>query len=156
MYHDIFGLPGDSLPLTELVSHRIILKDDIPVNIITSEGIKPNPNKINAVKDFKRPTNQKEVKSFLGLSGYYRKFIMNFSTIAKPLIELTKKDQPFNWTNECDESFKILKELLCSSPVLRYRDYDKDFTLTTDASNVGLGAVLSQDGHPICYISRTY
>lgn len=124
-------------------------------HLITAEGVKPNPNKINAVQDFKIPSNQKQVKSFLGLSGYYRKFIMNFSTIAKPLIELTKTDQPFNWTDKCDESFKKLKKLLCSSPVLRYPDYDKEFTLTTDASNVGLGGVLSQEGHPICYISRT-
>ena len=104
--------------------------------------------------NFKRPTNVTEVKSFLGLAGYDRKFIQNFSSKAKQLTELTKDKTTFDWTSECEKSFKILKKELCSSPVLRYPDYKKEFTLTTDASNKGLGAVLSQEGHPCIY--RTY
>ena len=71
------------------------------------------------------------------------------------MVQLTKANQPFNWTSQCEQSFKKLKELYCLPPVLRYPDYNKEFILTTDASNVGLGAVLSQEGHPVCYISRT-
>ena len=124
-------------------------------HVITKDGVKPNPKKLEAVMNFKRPSNVTEVKSFLGLAGYYRKFIQNFSSKAKQLTELTKDKTTFYWTSECEKSFKILKNELCSSPVLRYPDYKKEFTLTTDASNKGLGAVLSQEGHPCYYISRT-
>ena len=89
------------------------------------------------------------------MTGYYRKFIQNFSTKAKPLIELTKKNHPFLWTQDCENAFILLKEHLIKAPVLQYPDFSKRFILTTDASNVGLDAVLSQDGHPCCYISRT-
>ena len=78
-------------------------------HLITEEGVKPNPNKLEAVRNFKRPSNATGIKSFLGLSGYYRKFIKNFSTIAKPLTDLTKKDKPFLWTSECETSFQRLK-----------------------------------------------
>ena len=124
-------------------------------HVITAEGVKPNSKKIEAVLNFKKPSNPTDVQAFLGLSGYYRKFIKNFSTRAKPLTELTKKNQPFYWTEACEKAFQDLKNCLCSSPVLRYPNYSKEFTLTTDASNVGLGGILSQDGHPCCYISRT-
>ena len=124
-------------------------------HVITSEGVKPNSEKIKAVVNFKLPTTPTEVKSFLGLSGYYRKFILNYSTIAKPLTELTKENSTFKWTIQCQNAFDDLKHLLCSAPVLRYPDFSKEFTLTTDASNTGLGAILSQEGHPCCYISRT-
>ena len=124
-------------------------------HIITAEGVKPNPAKTEAVKNFKQPKNVTEVQSFLGLAGYYRKFIKNFSHIAKPLTELTKKGNTFCWVEKHTKAFEQLKQLLCKAPVLRYPDYAKEFTLTTDASNVGLGAVLSQEGHPCCFISRT-
>ena len=124
-------------------------------HVITHEGIKPNPKKISAVKDFKIPKTPTDVKSFLGLAGYYRKFIKNFSKLAKPLTDLTKKDNPFRWTETQQTSLDTLKEKLCSAPVLAYPDYTKTFTLTTDASNEGISAILSQDGHPCCYISRT-
>ena len=96
-----------------------------------------------------------QIQSFFGLAGYYRKFIKNISRIAKPLTDLTKKDNPFKWINKYQEAFENLKEILCTAPVLRFPDCKKEFTLTTDASNVGLGAVLSQDGHLCCFISRT-
>ena len=87
--------------------------------------------------------------------GYYRKFIHNFSKIAKPLTDLTKKDTQFHWTDKQQLAFDTLKQKLCEAPILQHPDFDKTFTLTTDASNEGLGAILSQDGHPCCYISRT-
>ena len=124
-------------------------------HLITAKGVKPNPAKTEAVKNFKQPKDVTEIQSFLGLAGYYRKFIKNFSHIAKPLTELTKKNNTFYWTDKHTKAFNQLKELLCTAPVLRYPDYEKEFTLTTDASNIGLGAVLSQEGHPCCFISRT-
>ena len=123
-------------------------------HLITENGVEPNPNKLEAVKNFKKPINAKDVRSFLGLGGYYRKFIKNFSTIAKPLTDLTKKDHTFDWTPKCEESFQKIKNCLCSAPVLKFPDYQEQFILTTDASNVGLGAILSQKGHPIHYVSR--
>lgn len=124
-------------------------------HVITSEGISPNPKKIEAVNNFKVPRTPTEVKSFLGLAGYYRKFIKNLSKIAKPLTDLSEKDIPFMWTDRQQSSFEELKHKLCTAPVLGYPKYDEIFTLTTDASNEGIGAILSQAGHPCCYISRT-
>ncbi|XP_043474040.1 uncharacterized protein LOC122506110 [Leptopilina heterotoma] len=124
-------------------------------HLVTKDGIKPNPNKTKAVSEFKVPHNRTSLKSFLGLSGYYRKFIKNYSTIAKPLTELTKESKQFIWTPDCQKAFDTLKLSLCQAPVLKYPNFEKEFTLITDASNVGLGAILSQDGHPCYYISRT-
>lgn len=124
-------------------------------HIITHEGIKPNPKKIEAVREFKIPKNPTGVKSFLGLAGYYRKFIRNFSKIGKPLTDLTQKDIPFHWTDKQQDSFQTLKDALCKAPVLAYPNFNETFALTTDASNEGIGAVLSQNDHPCCYISRT-
>ncbi|CAK9829637.1 Retrovirus-related Pol polyprotein from transposon 17.6 [Anthophora retusa] len=113
-------------------------------HVITAEGVKPNPKKLEAVKNFKLPKTPTDIKSFLGLAGYYRKFIRNFSKIAKPLTDLTKKDTPFRWTEKEQNSFDTLKEKLCSSPVLKFPNFNEQFVLTTDASNEGLGAILSQ------------
>ena len=96
-------------------------------HIIRKEGLKPNTKKLEAVRNFKTPT---EVKSFLGLAGYYKKFIKKISSIAKPLIELTKKNKIFDWTSNCEKSFQNLKQCLYSAPVLRYPDFEKEFTLT--------------------------
>ena len=128
-------------------------------HLITAEGILPNPAKISAVKEFRNPTNVKEVRQFLGIAGYYRRFVPNFSKVAGPLHDLTKQDVQFQWTPQCQESFDQLKVLLTSPPVLAYPDFEQKFTLYTDASGQGLGAVLEQqvDGHPhpIAYASRS-
>ena len=124
-------------------------------HFITSYGVKPSPDKIASVKNFEVPQTPKKVKSFSGLAGYYRKFIKHCSLIAKPLTDLTKKKVLFEWTTHCQKSFDTLKEKLCTAPVLKYPDYKKSFTLTTNESNVGLDAVLSQEQHPVRYISRT-
>lgn len=123
-------------------------------HVISSEGVSPNPEKLSAVQDFRRPSNVKEVQSFLGLCGYYRKFIKNFATVAHPLYRLTRKNVPFIWSDICEEAFQALKRYMCSPPVLKQPNLEKTFILTTDASNVGLGAILSQEGHPCCYIFR--
>lgn len=129
-------------------------------HIISDNGVKPNPDKVKAIVKIPTPKTQKDVKSFVSLASYYRKFIPNFSSIAKPLTGLLKKERTtFNWTTQCETSFLKLKEALTSEPLLIYPNYDRPFVLTTDASNESIGAVLSQDYNgkdsPICYYSRT-
>ena len=125
-------------------------------HIVTNEGIRPNPNKIEAIKKQPIPKTVKEIQSFLGMSGYYRKFIPNYSKIAKPLTIRLKKDAVIN-VNDKDyrESFEKLKNILMSDMILKYPDFNQKFILTTDASNYALGAVLSQKKGPIAFASRT-
>ena len=140
---------------------RFIRKEvDYLGHIITTEGLKPNPAQTAAVANFPVPTNLKEVRQFVGLASYYRRFIRGFAKIAHSLHALTKKGVTFEWTEECQEAFQALKERLTTAPVLCYPDFGKAFILETDASIRGLGAVLAQvheDGkaHPIAYASRS-
>lgn len=110
-------------------------------------------------RNFQFQKNVKEIKSFLGLSGYYRRFIQNYGQIAKPLTTLLKKDVPFRWSDLCQQSFETLKNCLIQSPILQYPDFSKPFNLTCDASNYAIGCVLSQGpigkDLPIAYASRT-
>ena len=124
-------------------------------HLITADGRKPNPVKIEAIQNFKKLENVKDYKSFLGLAGYYRKFIKNFSSIAKPLMKLTQKDIIFDWTPNFEKAFYDLKHALTTAPVLKFPNFKEQFVLTTDVSNQGPGAVLSQNGHPYLFISRT-
>lgn len=128
-------------------------------HVVSEEGVSPDPEKIEAVKSWSTPTTVKELRSFLGLASYYRKFIKGFATIARPLNKLTEKDSLFKWSKECETAFKTLKTLLVTSPILAYPDVKKTFILDTDASGFGIGSVLSQvheDGeHPVCYYSRS-
>ena len=127
-------------------------------HMITPQGLKTNPALVSAVKEFPTPRNVRETRQFLGLSSYYRRFISSFAKIARPLHQLTKKEAQFIWNEECQTAFKTLKRKLCEAPVLAYPSFDRDFTLETDASIEGIGAVLSQhqdDGHlhPVAYAS---
>lgn len=128
-------------------------------HLITTEGVKPNPDKIKVIKEFPIPKTEKQIKSFLGLLGYYRKFIKNFANLTKPMTECLRKDRKIILSAEYIECFEQCKELLCNNPILQYPDFSQPFILTTDASNVALGAVLSQgiigQDKPICYASRT-
>jgi hypothetical protein len=128
-------------------------------HVISKDGIKPDERKVKSVIEFPVPTTVKNIKSFLGLSGYYRKFINSYSAIAKPLTNLLKRDIKFTWSDECQKSFDTLKKALCSEPILKYPDFTKPFLLTADASNKALGAILSQgeigQDLPICFASRT-
>lgn len=128
-------------------------------HIITNEGVKPDENKIKAVRDFPTPTCTKELKSFLGLAGYYRRFISDFAKIAKPLNNLFKDGVEYKWEEPQDLAFQKIKETLISEPILQYPQFDKEFMIITDASQEALGAVLSQGelgkDKPICYASRT-
>ncbi|XP_032689886.1 uncharacterized protein LOC116853116 [Odontomachus brunneus] len=127
-------------------------------HIIGKTGVKPDPKKIEAVKNFPRPANSKNVKQFLGLSGYYRRFIPNFSKIAKPLTNLLKKDATFEWKHAQEQSFASLRYALCTDPILQYPDFTRPFVITTDASGYAIGGILSQGeigkDLPIAYASR--
>ena len=111
------------------------------------------------MQDWPVPINQTEVRSFLGLCGYYRKFIKGYAETAKPLHTLTENGRPFVWTEECQVAFEKLKKYLTEAPILAYPDFTKDFILDTDASGNSIGAVLSQkiDGKErvVCFGSRT-
>lgn len=128
-------------------------------HVISESGVRPDPKKVEAVESFATPKTTKELKGFLGLAGYYRRFIPGFSKIAKPLHELLKKDRQYDWQTEQELAFVQLKKTLTTEPILQYPDFSKPFILTTDASDHALGAVLSQGtvgkDLPIAYASRT-
>jgi hypothetical protein len=121
-------------------------------HVISGDGIAVDPSKVEAVTDWQQPTTVSEIRSFLGLAGYYRKFIQDFSRIATPLTRLTKKGVQFVWDSRCEEAFKCLKEKLTSAPVLMIPRSDQCFVVYTDASLQGLGGVLMQ--RVIAYASR--
>lgn len=125
-------------------------------HVITPNGIKPNPQKGKAVQEYPLPKTLKEIRSFLGLVGYYRRFIQNFAKILTPFTRCLKKNTKINVDDpEYVNAFLKCKEILVNAPVLAYPDFDKTFHLTTDASNVAIGGVLSQNNHPIAFYSRT-
>lgn len=128
-------------------------------HIVSVDGIKCDMEKIKAVDDWPTPESVSDVRSFLGLASYYRKFIKNFSTLAFPLIQLTQKNRKFSWSDECDIAFQNLKQALISAPILSYPTRNGRFVLDTDASNSGIGAVLSQiqngEERVIAYASKT-
>jgi hypothetical protein len=127
-------------------------------HIIENGTIRPNPAKASAVSESKRPKTVKQVQAFLGLVSYYRKFIKNCSSTVTRLIKLTEKKAIFNWTENCEQSFQTLKNYLVSENVLALPDFSKEFVVEADASQIGVGAVLSQkiDRHyrPIAYFSK--
>ena len=111
---------------------------------ISPQGLKTNSRIVEAVRAFPAPTNVKQVRQFLGMASYYRRFIPQFAKVAQPLHALTQKGARFLWSEECGEAFRALKDRLTNDPVLAYPDFDQDFTVETDASIRGLGAILSQ------------
>ena len=134
-------------------------------HLIAEDGFTPLPEKLESIRNMPRPKTPKEVKQFLGLIGYYRKFVPRFSDIARSLTNLTRHDTEFIWTEKCDKAFKHLKELLTKHPILRYPDPGRGYTLFTDASGIGWAEVLTQEfeddkgkkkQHPICYVSGQF
>jgi hypothetical protein len=121
--------------------------------VISSDGISMDPNKVRDVLDWKPPRTMHQVRNFLRLAGYYRRFISKFSRIAKPITDLLKKDEKYVWNAEHDEAFKTLKKLLTTTPVLAQLDITKSFNIYCDGSSTGLGCVLMQDGHVLAYSS---
>jgi hypothetical protein len=122
-------------------------------HIISEEGIVVDPEKVQAIREWPAPRNVAEVRSFMGLVGYYRRFIAGFSKIAHSITSLQKKEKKFQWTEECESSFQRLKQLLTSAPILKIADPNKDYVVCTDACKEGLGGVLSQEGFVVCYES---
>ena len=126
---------------------------------LTRDGLKPEEDKVKAIRDLEPPTTKKEIRSFIGSCSYYRKFLPNFSGIAKPLIDLTRKNTRFKWEDAHQKAFDFLKDSLTEIPFLAYPDVSKPFTLFTDASNLCIGACLTQlsdEGEelPIYFISH--
>jgi hypothetical protein len=123
-------------------------------HVISKEGIAVNPSKVESVLEWEAPKNVKQIRGFLGMVGYYRRFIEGFSKIAGPLTRLLLKNTPFVWSEECEASFQTLKDKLTTAPVLAVPEARKDYTVYCDASKNGLGCVLMQDRKVIAYGSR--
>jgi hypothetical protein len=123
-------------------------------HVIYQGGVAVDQSKVEAVQNWTRPKNVSKIRSFLGLVGYYRRFIMKFSQIALPLTRLTRKDVPFVWDEECEKSFRTLKKKLTQAPVLTIPDPEKKYIMFCDASSKGLGGVLMQEHNVIAYASR--
>ena len=123
-------------------------------HVVSHGGISVDSTKVDAVLRWERPKNVAEVRSFLGLAGYYRRFVENFSRIAAPMTRLTKKDVKFVWDDDCKKAFVELKHRLTNAPILVVPNSDDPFTVYTDASRIGLGCVLMQNGQVIAYASR--
>ncbi|KAH0661560.1 hypothetical protein KY284_026491 [Solanum tuberosum] len=123
-------------------------------HIVSSEGIEVNPKKTDAVKSWPRPLSPSDIRSFLGLAGYYRRFVEGFSSIASPLTALTQKKSKFEWSESCERSFQLLKDKLTSVLVLTLSEGTEGFVVYCDASRVGLGCVLMQHDKVIAYASR--
>ena len=113
-------------------------------HILSREGIRPNPEKTAIIDSFPTPTDVKQVRSFLGLANYYKRFVKDFSVIAAPLFKLLRKDVSFVWDEACVQAFNIIRNKLVQEPILKFPDMSRPFLLTTDASNTGIGYVLSQ------------
>jgi hypothetical protein len=122
-------------------------------HILTAEGIEVDPSKVEVVSKWKQPSNVSEVRSFLGMVGYYRCFIKGFSSIARPMIELLKKDNKFVSTLKCAESFQVIKKKLTTAPVLTLPDIHQSFVIFCDATRQGFGCILMQNERVIAYAS---
>ena len=138
-------------------------------HLVSDEGVWPLPEKLESIQNMPAPRNAKEVKQFLGLVVYYKKFIPRFSDITCPLSKLMAKDQVFKWTEPCQAAFEMLKDKLCHEPILKYPDTSEPYTLFTDASNYSWAGVLTQEYkptdikgnecttlHPVAYVSRLF
>ena len=124
----------------------VLFRDEVLYlgHVVSRQGIATDPAKTSKVSGWPTPTTVKEVQQFLGLASYYRRFVCNFATLAKPLYKLTERGRTFQWTKECAEAFAVLKNRLTTAPILCYPNYKEKFILDTDASQEGIGAVLSQ------------
>ncbi|GJW90865.1 retrovirus-related pol polyprotein from transposon 297 family protein [Tanacetum coccineum] len=123
-------------------------------HFITSEGVVTDPTNIEAMVNWLVPQTVKQLRGFLGLTGYYRRFIRHYAILSKPLTRLLKKNA-FEWDESAQIAFTELKQAMTQTPVLALPNFQKTFTVETDASGLRIGAVLQQEGHPIAYLSKT-
>jgi hypothetical protein len=128
-------------------------KIDYLGHVVTNGTVAPDPSKVQAIVDWPAPKTLKALKGFLGLSGYYRKFIRGYASIAHPLTNLLKKDA-FKWSKEAQQSLDSLKQAMVNAPVLVLPDFSSHFVVQTDASNFAMGAVLLQNDHPLAFFSK--
>ncbi|UYV80136.1 K02A2.6-like [Cordylochernes scorpioides] len=168
-----FGLKNAASTFQRIIQH-ILVQHEIKIvemyfgrtevkylgHIISHNQLKPDPGKVKSIQDFPRPDTVKKVRQFMGLANYYRKFVKDFSKISFPLVRLTRKNQPFIWNEEVEESFAKLKMALSTKPVLAIYNPDYPSKVYTDASKYGIGAILTQIGpdneeHVIAYYSKT-
>jgi hypothetical protein len=122
-------------------------------HVLSAGGVLVDPKKIKSLREWEAPTTQTEVRGFLRLAGYYHKFVEGFLSIAQPMTQLLKKDKKFEWTPKCEESFQELKKRLVTAPILTMPDITKNIDVYCDASKLGLGCVLMQEGKVIAYLS---
>ena len=133
-------------------------------HLVLEEGFEPLLEKIKSIKNMPLPKTAKEVKQFLGLAGYYRKFVPRFADLSRPLTNLSPQNTEFQWMDKCQKLFNNLRELLTKYPILQYPDPNKDYTLLTDASKFGYTGVLTQEYedngikkyHPVCNVSGLF
>lgn len=123
-------------------------------HIISASGVSTDPAKIMVVQQWPTPSTAKELRNFLGLAGFYRKFVRHFGMISRPLMDLLKKNTLFVWTTEHQQAFELLKTTLSSAPVLALPDFSLPFCIYTDACKTGVSAVLMQRGHPLAFLSK--
>jgi hypothetical protein len=123
-------------------------------HVLSANGFAVDPSKVKDILEWKPPTTVHHVRSFLGLAGYYRRFILDFSKLVKPITSLLKNDTKFTWSSRCNEAFEQLKVLLTTAPVLAQPDIEKPFDVYCDASISGLGCVLMQESRVVAYASR--
>lgn len=124
-------------------------------HIISDQGVQTEPDNNRAVLKWPVPTNLKQLRGFLGLTGYYRTFIQGYGILCKPLTELLRKDA-FKWNEEANIEFQRLREQMVQPPVLALPNFNKPFLIETDASGVGMAAILMQDGHPVAFSSKAF
>ncbi|KAL2223600.1 UNVERIFIED_CONTAM: Retrovirus-related Pol polyprotein from transposon [Sesamum indicum] len=123
-------------------------------HIVERGRIRMDPKKVQAIEEWQLPKDVHDLRSFLGLANYYRRFVKGYSEIARPLTDLLKKTETWNWTPQCQVAFDNLKKAIVTDPVLALPDMSKPFVVETDASDFALGGVLMQDGHPVAFESR--
>jgi hypothetical protein len=123
-------------------------------HVLSAEGTAVDPSKVESVTKWEQPLNMTDIRSFLGMAGYYRRFIENFSKIAKPMMELLKNNTKFEWSKACERSFQELERRLTTAPMLTLLDIKKDFVVYCDTSRQGLECVLMQEGKVVAYASR--
>jgi hypothetical protein len=150
------------LVLQTLLQHKLFLKFKCAFaqqnieylgHVISNDGVSTDPSKIDAMVNWHVPKSLTEVRGFLGLTGYYRKFVRNYGILDKPLTSLLKS-KTFSWSKEADDAFQALKQAMTFVPVLTLPDFSISFEIETDACDRGVGAVLIQNGHPVAFFSK--